>query len=92
LARPIVLILHLFRLASVIDFRKDYSTPSSSPPSRPYTNALQWLVGLPPLLIVGWPAMGGLLELWVAYTHEERLVYSSPLMRMHVSIIWRAVE
>jgi hypothetical protein len=34
LARPIVLISHLFRLASTIIFRKNYS-PSSSPPSRP---------------------------------------------------------
>ena len=29
LARPIVLIPHLFRLASTIKFRKDYSPPSS---------------------------------------------------------------
>ena len=36
LARPIVLIPHLFWLADVINFRKDYSPPSS-PPSRPYT-------------------------------------------------------
>jgi hypothetical protein len=35
LARPIVLIPHLFRLAGVINFRKDYSPPSS-PPSQPY--------------------------------------------------------
>ena len=35
MARPIVLIPHLFQLAGVINFRKDYSTPSS-PPSRPY--------------------------------------------------------
>ena len=37
MARPIVLILHLFRLADMINFRKDYSPPPSSPPSRPYT-------------------------------------------------------
>jgi hypothetical protein len=36
LARPIVLIPHLFRFADVINFRKDYSPPSS-PPSRPFT-------------------------------------------------------
>jgi hypothetical protein len=36
LARPIVLIPHLFRFADVIIFRKDYSPPSS-PPSRPFT-------------------------------------------------------
>ena len=35
MARPIVLIPHLFRLADAIYFRKDYSPPSS-PPSRPY--------------------------------------------------------
>ena len=35
MARPIVLIPHLFRLADAINFRKDYSPPSS-PPSRPY--------------------------------------------------------
>jgi hypothetical protein len=34
LARPIVLISHLFWLAGTVIFRKDYS-PSSSPPSRP---------------------------------------------------------
>ena len=37
MARLISLILHLFRLASAINFRKDYSPPSS-PPFRPYTN------------------------------------------------------
>ena len=36
MARPIVLISHLFWLASMINFRKDYS-PSSSSPSRPYS-------------------------------------------------------
>ena len=36
MARPIVLIPHLYRLADAINFRKDYSPPSS-PPSRPYT-------------------------------------------------------
>jgi hypothetical protein len=40
LARLIVLILHLFRLADVIIFRKDYSPPSS-PPSRPFTFTMQ---------------------------------------------------
>ena len=35
MARPIVLIPHLFWLADTIKFRKDYS-PSSSPPSLPY--------------------------------------------------------
>ena len=35
MARPIVFILHLYRLADAINFRKDYSPPSS-PPSRPY--------------------------------------------------------
>jgi len=35
LARPIVLIPHLFQLAGAISFRKDYSPPSS-PPSRPF--------------------------------------------------------
>ena len=35
MARPIVLIPHLFRLAGAISFRKDYSPPSS-PPSRPF--------------------------------------------------------
>ena len=41
MARPIVLIPHLFRLADAIKFRKDYSPPSS-PPSRPYTCAMQF--------------------------------------------------
>jgi hypothetical protein len=41
LARPIVLIPHLFRLADAINFRKDYSPPSS-PPSRPYSVDLGW--------------------------------------------------
>jgi hypothetical protein len=36
LARLIVLILYLFRLAGTINFRKDYSSPSSLP-SQPYT-------------------------------------------------------
>ena len=35
MARPIVLIPYLFRLADAISFRKDYSPPSS-PPSRPF--------------------------------------------------------
>jgi hypothetical protein len=38
LVRPIVLIPHLFWLADMINFRKDYSLPSS-PPSRPYSSA-----------------------------------------------------
>ena len=39
MARPIVLIPYLYRLADAINFKKDYSPPSS-PPSRPfnYTN------------------------------------------------------
>ena len=46
MARPIVLISHLFRLADVISFRKDYSLPSS-PPSRPYTvGYVEWLTYL----------------------------------------------
>jgi len=40
LARPIVLIPHLFRLAGIIIFRKDYSPPSS-PPSRPFSGGLR---------------------------------------------------
>ena len=36
MARPIVLIPHLYRLVDAINFRKDYSPPSSSP-SRPYS-------------------------------------------------------
>jgi len=43
LARPIVLIPHLFRLAGAISFRKDYSPPSS-PPSRPYKCTNEWYV------------------------------------------------
>ena len=43
MARPIVLIPHLFRLAGVIIFRKDYSPPSS-PPSRPF-NPVQQIGG-----------------------------------------------
>ena len=39
MAKPIVLIPHLFRLASTINFRKDYSPPSS-PPSRLYARAV----------------------------------------------------
>ena len=35
MARPILIIPHLFRLADAINFRKDYSPPSS-PPSRPF--------------------------------------------------------
>ena len=38
MARPIILIPHLFQLANAINFRKDYSSPSSLP-SRPYTAA-----------------------------------------------------
>jgi hypothetical protein len=38
LDRTIVLIPHLFQLAGVINFRKDYSPPSSLP-SRPYNYA-----------------------------------------------------
>ena len=41
MARPIVLIPHLFRLADVINFRKDYSPPSS-PPSRPFNREAPW--------------------------------------------------
>jgi hypothetical protein len=41
LARPIVLIPHLFRFADAINFRKDYSPPPSSPPSRPFT-CVKW--------------------------------------------------
>ena len=44
MARPIVLILHLFWLANAIIFRKDYSPPSSLP-SRPYI-ALEVLVDI----------------------------------------------
>jgi hypothetical protein len=53
LARPIVLIPYLFRLADAINFRKDYS-PSASLPSRPYTrgdirrhplSSLRWRCG-----------------------------------------------
>ena len=36
MSRPIVLFPHLFRLIGAFNFRNDYS-PSSSPPSRPYT-------------------------------------------------------
>ena len=38
MARPIILISHLYRLADTISFRKDYSPPSS-PPSRPFQRA-----------------------------------------------------
>jgi hypothetical protein len=38
LARTIVLIPYLFRFADAINFRKDYSPPSS-PPSRPFNLA-----------------------------------------------------
>jgi hypothetical protein len=38
LVRAIVLIPHLFRLVSMINFRKDYSPPSSLP-SQPYTRS-----------------------------------------------------
>jgi hypothetical protein len=48
LARPIVLILHLFRLAGVVIFRKDYSPPSS-PSSRPFTHPGE--LGLVPLVV-----------------------------------------
>ena len=41
MARPIVLILHLLRLADVINFRKNYSPPSI-PTSRPYRG---WVAG-----------------------------------------------
>ena len=44
MARSIVLIPHLFRLANVIKFRKDYSPPS--PPSQPF-NAPVALQGQP---------------------------------------------
>ena len=40
MAKPIVLIPHLYRLADAINFRKDYSPPSS-PPSRPFQRLLQ---------------------------------------------------
>jgi hypothetical protein len=40
LARPIVLIPHLFQLADAINFRTDYSTPSSLS-SRPFTVSTQ---------------------------------------------------
>ena len=43
MARPIVLIPHLFRLAYVINFRKDYSPPSSLP-SRPTTRLVATIV------------------------------------------------
>ena len=39
MAKRIVSIPHKFRLAGVINFRKDYSPPPSSPPSRPYSVA-----------------------------------------------------
>ena len=45
MARPIVLIPHLYRLADVINFRKDYSPPSS-PPSRPFIEAKSVSAGL----------------------------------------------
>ena len=45
MARLIVLIPHVFRLADVINFRKDYSPPSSLP-SRPYIRAAKQPVSL----------------------------------------------
>ena len=53
MARPKVLIPHLFRLADAINFRKDYSPPSS-PPSRPFTNPKPCL----PCLSCCWESSG----------------------------------
>ena len=38
MAKRIVSIPHKFRLTGAISFRKDYSPPPFSPPSRPYTD------------------------------------------------------